>query len=85
MDDMRHYFRISQSVGKINGGLKINAIPETVAAVVNLRLAVESSVAQIQSHYEELIYPIAEAHNMVLEAFHQHTTHPAKRKSASLL
>lgn len=69
LDHMRYYFRTSQSVGKINGGVKINAIPEAVTTYVNLRLAVESSVVQVQEHYEKLIKPIVEKHGMLFEGF----------------
>lgn len=80
MDDMRYYFRTSQSVGKINGGVKINAIPELVTTVINLRLAVESSVAMIQDHYEKLVAPIAARHGMILEGFASEYGSPSKRK-----
>jgi Gly-Xaa carboxypeptidase len=70
LDNMRYYFKTSQSVGKINGGVKINAIPETASTLVNLRLAMETSIAQIEEHYENLIKPIAEKHGMVFEGFH---------------
>lgn len=70
LDDMRYYFRTSQSVGKINGGVKINAIPELASTMVNLRLAVESSVADVQRHYESLIRPIALKHGMAFQGFH---------------
>ncbi|KFY26679.1 hypothetical protein V493_03950 [Pseudogymnoascus sp. VKM F-4281 (FW-2241)] len=70
LDSLRYYFRTSQSVGKINGGVKINAIPETVSALVNLRLAVENSIAQVEEHYESLIRPIAQKHEMVFEGFY---------------
>ncbi|KAL2782538.1 hypothetical protein BJX66DRAFT_345744 [Aspergillus keveii] len=69
LDSLRYYFRTSQSVGKISGGLKINAIPELASAMVNLRLAVETSVSAVQAHYEALISPIARKHNMTLEGF----------------
>lgn len=69
LDSMRYYFRTSQSVGKINGGVKINAIPELATVLVNLRLGVETPVAEIQKHYEALVAPIAKKHNMVLEGF----------------
>ncbi|KAK2806548.1 hypothetical protein FQN51_006514 [Onygenales sp. PD_10] len=68
--NMRYYFQTSQSVGKINGGVKINAIPELASTMINLRLAVESSIAQVQQHYEELIRPIAQKHSMLFEGFH---------------
>jgi Gly-Xaa carboxypeptidase len=70
LDNMRYYFKTSQSVGKINGGVKINAIPERASTLVNLRLAVETSIAQVEEHYENLVKPIAQSHGMVFEGFH---------------
>lgn len=70
LDNMRYFFRTSQSVGKINGGVKINAIPEAVTTMVNLRLAVETSVADVERHYEHLVHRIALKHGMTFEGFH---------------
>lgn len=80
LDGMRYYFRTSQSVGKINGGVKINAIPELATTMVNLRLAVESSIAEIEAHYENLVRPIAQKHGMVFEGFHPDTVSSEPRK-----
>lgn len=80
LDEMRYYFRTSQSVGKINGGVKINAIPEAVSTMINLRLAVETSVAEVEEHYERLIRPIAQKHGMVFEGFHSDHTSPDLKK-----
>ncbi|KAL2817653.1 hypothetical protein BJX63DRAFT_103148 [Aspergillus granulosus] len=80
LDHLRYYFRTSQSVGKISGGLKINAIPELASTMVNLRLAVETSIAAVQTHYESLIAPIAERHNMTLEGFNSTYSSPDIRK-----
>lgn len=70
LDEMRSYFKTTQSVGKIAGGVKINAIPELATTMVNLRLAVETSVAAVEAQYEKLIQPIAEKHGMTFEGFH---------------
>jgi Gly-Xaa carboxypeptidase len=80
LDNMRYYFRTSQSVGKINGGVKINAIPETATTLVNLRLAVETSISQVEEHYETLIRPIAQKHGMVFEGFHSLYDSTERRK-----
>lgn len=80
LDNLRYYFRTSQSVGKINGGVKINAIPEIASTMVNLRLAVETSIAQVEAHYEDLIKPISQKHGMVFEGFHSSHDSPARRK-----
>ena len=80
LDELKYYFRTSQSVGKVNGGIKINAIPEAVSVMVNLRLAVETSLAQVQSHYEALVAPIATKHGMVMEGFNSAYDTPERRK-----
>ncbi|CAL5866821.1 uncharacterized protein PFLUO_LOCUS1032 [Penicillium psychrofluorescens] len=80
LDNMRYYFRTSQSVGKINGGVKINAIPESASTLINLRLAVETSVSQVEEHYENLIRPIAKKHGMVFEGFKSPCHSLEKRK-----
>lgn len=45
----------SQATDLISGGVKINALPEKVYAVVNHRIAVESRVKDINSNLEALI------------------------------
>ncbi|KAL2869772.1 M20 family metallopeptidase [Aspergillus lucknowensis] len=85
LDDLRYYFRTSQSVGKISGGLKINAIPEHASTMINLRLAVETSVATVQRHYEDLIVPIAAKHNMTLEGFNDSPSHAIHRITLSAI
>ncbi|KAK5790853.1 hypothetical protein VI817_006162 [Penicillium citrinum] len=80
LDEMRYYFQTSQSVGKIIGGIKINAIPEIASTLVNLRLAVETSIAQVEAHYESLVHPIAKKHGMAFEGFHSSRSASEKRK-----
>ena len=80
LDDMRYYFKTSQSVGKIKGGVKINAIPETASTLVNLRLAVEASVAEVEAHFESLVNPIAQKHGMAFEGFRSSCSSSEKRK-----
>lgn len=70
LDNMRPYFKTTQSVGKVNGGVKINAIPELATTMINLRLAVETSVSDVEAHFETLIKPIAEKHSMAFDGFH---------------
>lgn len=45
----------SQATDLISGGVKINALPEKVYAVVNHRIAVESRIKDISSNLEALI------------------------------
>ncbi|RLL99328.1 hypothetical protein CFD26_107890 [Aspergillus turcosus] len=48
--------------------------------MVNLRLAVETSIAQVEEHYESLINPIAQKHGMEFEGFHSSYDSPERRK-----
>lgn len=80
LGNMRYHFRTSQSVGKINGGVKINAIPETASTMVNLRLAVETSIAQIEAHYESLVKAISKKHGMEFKGFHSPCDSSVPRK-----
>ncbi|KAK2765101.1 hypothetical protein FQN54_008800 [Arachnomyces sp. PD_36] len=82
LEDMRHYFRTTQSVGKINGGVKINAIPELASTMVNLRLAVDTPLAKVEQHYENLVKPIAKKHGMTFEGFKSsHDSHDKRKIS----
>ena len=51
----RYLMQTSQATDLISGGVKINALPEKVYAVINHRIAVESRVKDIQSNLESLI------------------------------
>jgi Gly-Xaa carboxypeptidase len=51
----RYLMQTSQATNLISGGVKINALPEKVYAVINYRIAVESRVKDIQSNLESLI------------------------------
>jgi len=51
----RYLMQTSQATDLISGGVKINALPESVSAVVNHRIAVESSVDDIVEHVTSII------------------------------
>ncbi|KAK8854620.1 hypothetical protein IAR55_003359 [Kwoniella newhampshirensis] len=59
----------TQAVDIINGGLKVNALPEDVVAVVNHRISIASSVAELQHHLVNVIAPVASKLNLAVEAF----------------
>ena len=80
LNNHTYHFKTSQSVGKINGGVKINAIPEIVTTLVNLRLAVETSVADVEKHYERLIKKIAKKHEMAFQGFNAPSDTSQRRK-----
>jgi Gly-Xaa carboxypeptidase len=62
----RYLMQTSQAVDLISGGVKINALPEKVSAVVNHRIAVESLTSDVRSRLISVLtskiiskYPLA--------------------------
>lgn len=53
------FLATSTAIDLIKGGVKVNALPETVEAVVNHRIAFTSSVNETLQHYVDLLLPIA--------------------------
>jgi Gly-Xaa carboxypeptidase len=51
----RYLIQTSQATDLVSGGVKINALPEKVYAVVNHRIAVESRVKDIQANLKSVI------------------------------
>ncbi|KAI0693188.1 carboxypeptidase S [Cerioporus squamosus] len=61
--------RTTQAVDLVQGGVKVNALPEKVSAVVNHRIAEHSSVWELQKHMADTILPIAKKYDLSVEAF----------------
>jgi len=60
----------SQATDLISGGLKINALPEKASAVVNHRVAVESSISDVARRLVHIIQmSIAQPYHFELVAF----------------
>lgn len=59
----------TQAVDIIEGGVKVNALPERASAVVNHRIAEHSSVAELQQHYIDVLSPVATSHKLTLRVF----------------
>lgn len=51
----RYLMQTSQAVDLVSGGVKVNALPEKVYAVINHRIAVESRVKDVQTKLEAVI------------------------------
>jgi Gly-Xaa carboxypeptidase len=51
----RYLMQTSQAVDIVSGGIKINALPEKVYAVINHRIAVESHVSAVRTTIQSLI------------------------------
>ncbi|KAJ2977815.1 hypothetical protein NUW54_g11373 [Trametes sanguinea] len=61
--------RTTQAVDLVQGGVKVNALPEKVSAVVNHRIAEHSSVAELKEHFVDVVVPAAARFNLSVEAF----------------
>ncbi|OBZ74255.1 Carboxypeptidase S [Grifola frondosa] len=59
----------TQAVDLIQGGVKVNALPERVSAVVNHRIAEHSSVKELQKHLIDTVLPIAIKYDLSVDAF----------------
>ncbi|PIL24979.1 hypothetical protein GSI_12866 [Ganoderma sinense ZZ0214-1] len=59
----------TQAIDLVNGGVKTNALPERAWAVVNHRIATDSSVTSIQAHDTKLLKKLAEHFNLSYTAF----------------
>jgi len=64
----------TQAVDLIEGGVKVNALPERVSAVVNHRIAEHSSVGELQQHLIDLLTPVALKYDLALVAFDRNVT-----------
>ena len=53
----------------VGGGVKVNALPEAVWAIVNHRIVDHSSPAELMDRFTTITRPVAARHNMTLEAF----------------
>ncbi|KAL4892898.1 hypothetical protein BDV59DRAFT_208048 [Aspergillus ambiguus] len=65
----RFTLQTSQAADLISGGVKSNALPETVSALVNYRVALHQTPDEVQARAVRLIAPIAERYNLTLVAF----------------
>ncbi|KAI0629289.1 carboxypeptidase S [Trametes polyzona] len=59
----------TQAIDLINGGVKTNALPEQAWAVVNHRIATDSSVDAVKEHDTALLKGLAHAFNLSYTAF----------------
>ncbi|WWC71375.1 uncharacterized protein I206_105330 [Kwoniella pini CBS 10737] len=65
----RAWVSTTQAVDIIHGGLKVNALPESVTAVVNQRINIASSIAELKQQFTDAIAPTARRLNLSIEAF----------------
>jgi Gly-Xaa carboxypeptidase len=82
--EIRYSMQTSQAVDIIRGGNKVNALPETVTATVNYRIAPHDSLDIIKTHIRHLAEPIVRKHNLELVDFHgSNTSSPDASRSSN--
>ncbi|KAI0172626.1 carboxypeptidase S [Hypoxylon sp. FL1284] len=59
----------SQAVDVITGGVKVNALPETIELQVNHRVALHESTQYINDHISEVLAPIVQKHSLHFDGF----------------
>lgn len=64
--ELLYTIRTSQALDVIQGGVKINALPEQVTLSINHRIAIDSSAAAILDRIEDLALRVAEKHQLGL-------------------
>ncbi|GAB1195899.1 hypothetical protein APSETT444_005164 [Aspergillus pseudonomiae] len=65
----RYILQTSQAADLFHGGVKTNALPEHVEAVVNYRVALHQTPEEVMDRAVRLIAPIVERLNLTLAAF----------------
>lgn len=66
---IRALMSTTQAADLISGGVKVNALPEVVTAVVNHRIAMGSNHQELQDRVVEVLSPIIKRYNLTLDAF----------------
>ncbi|KLO11595.1 carboxypeptidase S [Schizopora paradoxa] len=66
---MRSLITTTQAIDLIGGGVKVNALPEQAWAVINHRIAAESSVKAVQQHDTSVLENLASEFNLSFTAF----------------
>ncbi|KAI0820814.1 carboxypeptidase S [Trametes gibbosa] len=65
----RAFVGTTQAIDLVNGGVKTNALPEQAWAVVNHRIATDSSVDAVKEHDTALLQGLAQEFNLSYTAF----------------
>lgn len=63
---VRYTLQTSQAADLIRGGVKTNALPEKISAVINYRVALHQTPGELLARAERIIGPIAARHNVTL-------------------
>lgn len=64
----------SQAVDVISGGVKVNALPESIQLQVNHRVALHESAQYINEHIREVLAPVVRKYDLQFEGFNTSRT-----------
>ncbi len=73
----------SQAVDVINGGRKVNALPEEVQVQINHRIALHESIDYVNQHLQEVLAPIARKYELEFNHFNKTTSSDNDENSSS--
>lgn len=59
----------TQAIDVVNGGLKVNALPEKVVLMVNHRVSYKSSLEEVKRKITKLVTNVADKYSLDVEAF----------------
>ncbi|BGP39897.1 hypothetical protein JCM10449v2_003853 [Rhodotorula kratochvilovae] len=65
----RFTVQTSQAVDVIRGGVKVNALPEVTSVLVNYRVAIDSSPAEVKARLAKTVEPVARRYGLKVNAF----------------
>ncbi|WFD41773.1 Gly-Xaa carboxypeptidase [Malassezia psittaci] len=83
--EARSLLKTTQAVDLIQGGVKVNALPESAKATVNHRIATYSSINETQNRYKEVLTPLANKMGLSLEIFGKEILSPSKEARGAVV
>lgn len=66
---VQYLMQTSQAIDVIQGGVKVNALPERASVTVNHRINIGDTPEMVWKHLSKIAKPVAEKYNLTLHAF----------------
>lgn len=82
---MRAMMSTTQAADLISGGIKVNALPESVRAVVNHRVDITSDHTKLQAEIIHTLLPVIKTYNLTLIDFEGKTVYTGSPTSKVIL
>ncbi|GAA5980377.1 hypothetical protein JCM5350_000964 [Sporobolomyces pararoseus] len=81
---LRSFLSTSQAIDLVNGGVKVNALPEYSQSTINYRIDFLSSVNETTSRIASILSPVVESLNMTFSAFDEKSIDSASNNHVKL-